>query len=337
MTNFNNNSTPTSATTRFRSDSAFSGGMSAHSRVDANDVYLFQNELTMYDPKAYDVIKNELSWSTLFHTRTDINPGMEVYTYNMYDAFGESKFSANKAKDIPLVGSTGQQFNSPFGNIDVAMEFTAQDLKASAAARKDIISRLRGQAMRSNFEAINKACFEGYAPLKIQGLIGNSAFTGVTSAASAVVATRDTKILWANKTSENIFLDLMEGYNAALAATSNNIRPDTLIMSLTAYNDIATRIFNTFNGQTILQQIINMTNVKVRGLPELNGVFGTNKDKNGFIFFKNDPEYVEQLVPTLFDSTPPQQEGWTYTVYCRSRYGGIVIRQPRMFITRHGI
>jgi len=333
MTGFNNNNSPVGADTVFRSDSALIGGSSSrHGRVDANDVLFFANELNFYDPTEYDVIKNELSWQELFFTRTDVDPGMNVYTYNMYEAFGESKFSAKGAKDVQIVGSTGKQFTSPFGNIDVAMQFTAQDLKASTVVRKDIISRLRTQAMRSNFEAMNKCCFKGYAPLKIPGLLSNEHITNIKA-----VKTVSTKTKWADKTSQQIFDDIMEGYNSALAATGNNIRPNTLIMSLTSYNEIATRIFNTFNGQTILQQVVNMTNVRVKGLPELNKVFGSSKDKNGFIFFKNEPNFVEQLVPTFFETTNPQQEGWTFTVYCRSRYGGVIIRQPKMFVIRHSI
>jgi hypothetical protein len=78
-----------------------------------------------------------------------------------------------------------------------------------------------------------------------------------------------------------------------------------------------------------------MINVRVKGLPELNKKFTGNTD--GFVFFKNDPDFVEQLVPTFFDTTDPQQEGWTFTVYCRSRYGGVIIRQPKMFVIRYDI
>lgn len=332
MSSFNTNSSPSGASKMFRSDSAMSGNSSSRgSRVDANEVLFFTNELNFYDQKEYDVIKNELSWQDLFFTRTDIDAGANNYNYSMYDAFGESKYSANGAKDIQIVGATGKQFTSPFGNIDVAMQFTAQDLKASNMVRKNIITRLRTQAMRSNFEMMNKTCFEGYAPLGIPGLLSNEHITNKQSVAGA---NADAKA-WGNKTADEIFKDIMDAYNDALAATGNNIRPNTLIMSMTSYNDIATRIFNTFNGQTVLQQVINMTGVRVKGLPELNKKFQGGTD--GFIFFKNDPDFVEQLVPTYFETTDPQQEGWTFTVYCRSRYGGVIIRQPKMFVVRYDI
>lgn len=337
MSIFNTNSSPNAASRFFRSDSAMSGNSSSRgSRVDANDVLFFTNELNFYDQKEYDVIKNELSWQDLFFTRSDVDAGANNYVYNMYDAFGESKYTANGAKDIQIVGATGKQFTSPFGNIDVAMQFTAQDLKASGMVRKNIINRLRTQAMRSNFELMNKTCFEGYEPLKIPGLLSNEYITNKASVAqgSTGSSAADRKD-WSNKTAEEIFKDLIDGYNDALAATGNNIRPNMLIMSLTSYNDISTRIFNNFNGQTVLQQLINMTGVRVKGYPELNKKFQGGTD--GFIFFKNDPEFVEQIVPTYFETTDPQQEGWTFTVYCRSRYGGVIIRQPKMFVVRYDI
>ena len=336
MSGFNTNSSPVGTKTFFRSDSAMGGGSLSSSRVDANDVLFFTEDLRYLDPKEYDVIKNELSWQDLFFTRTDIDAGANNYTWSLYDSFGESKFTANNTNDVQIVGATGKQYTSPFGNIDVAMQFTAQDLKASGMARKNIITRLRTQAMRSNFEMMNKTCFEGYAPLKIPGLLSNEHITNKASVAEGVKGTTPAeKKDWANKTADEIFKDLMDAYNAALAATGNNIRPNTLIMSMTSYNDIATRIFNNFNGQTILQQVVNMTGVRVKGLPELNKKFEGGTD--GFIYFKNDPDYVEQIVPTYFETTDPQQEGWTFTVYCRSRYGGVIIRQPKMFVIRYDI
>ena len=106
-------------------------------------------------------------------------------------------------------------------------------------------------------------------------------------------------------------------------------------MSLKSLNLIKSKIFNSFDSCTVFKQLENTLNCTIKGLHELNGTF--QGDSNGFVFFRNDREYVEQLMPVPFVVTEPQQSGWTHTVFCRSRYGGLVIRQPKMFAIRYGI
>jgi hypothetical protein len=313
-----------------RTDSARNGGLSGNYRVDNNDILFFANELTHYDPREFEVIKNGLSFLDIFQCNSSIDPGQESYSWEIYDAYGQSKAITKNAKDIPFVGATGKQFTSKFINIGIAIEYTAQDLLASAVAKKEITARLRKQAMRSNFELMNKICFYGHADLDINGLFSDKNLTNK----KAVVAVKG-KTAWKEKTNEEVFKDLIDSYNDCMEATNNNIPPNTLLISSPAYNEIATRIFNSFNGTTILRQIESMTNVKVIRTPELNKAF--SGDTDGFIYFQNNDSYVEQLIPTFFETTEPHRHYNTYNIGCFSRYGGLVIRQPKMFAIRYGI
>lgn len=316
--------------TVIRTDSAQSGGAIGNYRIDSNDVLFFANELTHYDPREFDIIKDGLSFLDVFYCNTSIDPGQEVYSWEIYDGTGRSKPIAKNAKDIPFVEATGKQFYSKFINIGIAVEYTAQDLLASAIAKKEIVTRLRKQAMRSNLELMNKICFNGDAELDINGLLSDKNLTNKKS-----VVQVKTKTAWKDKTNEEVFKDLIDGYNDCLDATNNNIPPNTLLVSSSAYNEMATRIFNSFNGTTVLKQIETMTGVKVKRIPELNKAF--TGDTDGFIYFQNNDSYVEQLVPTFFETTEPHRHYNTYNVGCFSRYGGLVIRQPKMFAIRYGI
>ena len=184
--------------------------------------------------------------------------------------------------------------------------------------------------MRSNFELMNKMCFNGDAELDINGLFSDKNLTNKKAVEKA-----KGKSAWKDKTNDEVFKDLIDAFNDCLDSTNSNIPPDTLLISSPAYNEIATRIFNNFNGTTILKQIESMTNVKVRRTPELNKAFEGQAD--GFIYFQNNDSYIEQLVPTFFETTEPHRHYNTYNIGCFSRYGGLVIRQPRMFVMRYGI
>ena len=323
MTNLNTGTT-------FRTDSAISGGGNQNIRIDDNDILYFANELVHYDPTEYEAIKNGLSFLDIFQVNTSIHPGQEVYSYEVYESYGNSIAIAKNAKDLPLVNATGKQFDSKFANIGVAIEYTAQDLLASEVAKKNTTSRLRKQAMRSNFECMNKICFEGNSELHINGLLSDK---NITDKKSVIAVKGKTK--WKDKENEEVFKDLINAYNDCLNATNSNIPPDTLLISAPAYNDINSRVYNNFSGVTILQQIQNMANVKIIRTPELNTAF--EGDSEGFVFFQNNNDFVEQLIPSFFEVTEPHRHYNTFNVGCFSRYGGLIIRQPKMFVMRYGI
>jgi len=299
-------------------------------RIDDNDVLFFANELNHYDPKEYYAIKSGLSFVDTFHCNTSIDRGQETYSYNVYEGFGEAKEITKNSKDIPFVAANGKQFTTEFVNIGSAIEYTTQDLLASTVAKKDILSKLRSQAMRANFELMNKRCFFGNPQLGINGLFSDSNITNKKEVAKA-----KGKTAWDDKTNDEILKDIVDAYNDCMEATNNLIRPDTLLISSLAYNQMATKIFNSFHGTTILKQIETMLRVTVKCTPELNkavdGVTGC------FIFFKNNSHYVEQLIPSFFHTEAPIRHMNGFEVGCFSRYGGLVIRQPKMFAIRHGI
>lgn len=299
-------------------------------RIDDNDVLFFANELNHYDPREFETIKSGLSFLDTFHCNTSIDRGQETYSYNVYHGFGEAKEITKNSKDIPFVSANGKQFTTKFVNIGSAIEYTIQDLLASNVAKKDILSKLRSQAMRANFELMNKRCFFGNPQLGINGLFSDENITNKKEVAKA-----KGKTAWDEKTAEEILKDIIDTYNNCMEATNNLIRPDTLLISSLAYNQIATKIFNSFHGTTILKQIETMLRVTVKSTAELNKAI--DGETGCFIFFKNNSHYVEQLIPSFFHTEEPIRHMNGFEVGCFSRYGGLVIRQPKMFAIRYGI
>lgn len=299
-------------------------------RVDDNDVLFFAEELTHYDPKEFETIKSGLSFLDIFHCNTSIDRGQETYSYNVYAGYGEAKEITKNSKDIPFVGANGKQFTTKFVNIGSAIEYTIQDLLASNVAKKDILSKLRSQAMRANFELMNKRCFFGNPTLGINGLFSDANITNKKE-----VAKVKGKTIWDEKTNEEILKDIVDAHSDCMEATNDLITPDTLLVSSLAYKQMATRIFNSFHGTTILKQVETMLRVTVKCTPELNKA--VDEQTGCFVFFKNNSNYVEQLIPSFFHTEEPIRRMNGFEVGCFSRYGGLVIRQPRMFAIRYGI
>lgn len=299
--------------------------------VDPNNFLPLPVDSTHYNSKEFEEAKHGLSFLDVFHCNTMIDPCLNSFTYTQQSIFDKSRISSRGSSNVPFIGATGKQCSSSFCDIEVAIEYKEQDLLASQYVKKDMISRRFWQAMRSNFKLMNDLCFNGNEEHKINGLLTHKDLDNK----KAVSTVRANKVKWADKSAQEIFKDIMDAYNDVAKATKNNIVPNTLLLSLNPFNEICSRVFNTFSGATILQEIEKRKNVKVKGLPELNDAFEGESD--GFIFFNNDSRYVEQLIPNFFETTDPQQNLWTYTVFCHSRYGGLIIRQPKSFVLRYGV
>lgn len=308
----------------FRSASSSAGG---RTRMDSNDLFFFTNELIHYDPKEFPNLKSDLTAFEVFNIK-QVDPAMNVYTYSMNEGTGAARYAAakqGKNNDFPYVGAKANQFSTPMFEVISALAFSQADLLASQATRRDIVATLKRQAMRSNFELMNKTCFEGNASPDIPGLLNNPHVDKNT--------VKSGNAPWSGKKAEDILKDLNEAHNAVLKATANLIRPSTMLIASSPFNEIDSRIFNSFNGTTISKQFTTQTGVKIIHAPELNEAFGS---KDGFILFKNDPDIIQHLVATLFETTPPQAHELEHRVFCHSKHGGIIIRQPKSLVIRHG-
>ena len=295
-------------------------------RIDANELMFFANELTQYDPIPYETLKSKLTAFEVFYEKK-VPEYSSVYTYQMFDGFGKSKYAAKqngKTKDTPFVGAGGKQYSLTLQDAICALAFSDADLLASTAIRRDVVFSLRRQAMRSNYELMNNTCFYGDKELGLGGLLNNKFVANPVAVASG----KDwTKTANNTATAEIMYSDLLAGYNKILTDTKNLITPNILLIAPALYNAINSKIFNTYNGVTVRQQIETAQTVKVVVTPELSGAFTGGKD--GFVFMNNDPDFIEHVVAVLFNTKAPQAQGLEYISYCYSRHGGLVIRQPK--------
>ncbi len=320
----------------FRTDSVLSGGggRSSNIRQDSSvDVAFFAEQLKSYDERAFKIIKGDLVAMGLFPVRM-IDAGALSYNYSMYNSTGMAEYNTARAKNAPIVNTSAKQYTTPIASMNVAYEFTAEDVEASRFARSrphlpnyDPIQVTQEQCLRACMERMDKTCFQGYPDLGLKGIIGNPAVTNY----------KGVPVLWNTATPQQILADLLDAFQSTYVSTLNTLKPDTCVMSLALFNQIQMTIFNTFNGTTILQIFESQTNVKVIPAAELNkafyagnasGIWGGGVD--GFFMFKNDPLCIEHVVAIMFEADMPikKESGFAYTVPCRARHAGLVIRQP---------
>lgn len=306
-----------------------STGNGSNVRLDAVDVAYFNEQLQAFDPVVYENIKGDLLALQLFPIKY-VDPGAESYTYVMTDSTGKANYKTSKSNNTPIVNVTQKKYTSYLSSLDVAYEFTNQDLRAARMASSQShlpnynpLVGLRNQCLRACMETMDNSCFLGDSTVNLQGIVNTA---NVASSAAVAVA-------WTTATADQIYADLLNSYISILNTSLNKLKADTCIMSLALYNQIQDQRYNTYTGQSIMQVFEARNNVKFIAVPELNSAFN-NGTKDGFIFFRKDPMCIEHIISIMFETTTPQEQGFTQKVFCQSRHAGLVIRQPKTIVRR---
>lgn len=309
----------------FQTDS-FRAGEGASLRVDADSVVFFENELTTYDAKDFEVVKAGLSSFSLFNQKDVGDKVATVYKYNMIEGTGKSKYAAVKGglvKDAPIMSVAGNQYSMDFADIYCGIQFSKADILAGAKVGRDVISFQRRQALRSNMELMNAACFSGEKTIGIPGVFSN---TKINPASPPLFN------LATETSGENLLKALKAIVVEALNATKGLISPNTLAVSPTIYANLVYSPWAAANGTGSVAQVFSqMMGVKVVSVPELAVGAGISDftSKEGALLFNDNPDYIEHIVSNMFEVDELQRSGIGYMSYCVSRHAGICIRQPK--------
>ena len=269
-----------------------------------------------------------LSSFSLFNQKDVGDKVATVYKYNMIEGTGKSKYAAVKGglvKDAPIMSVAGNQYSMDFADIYCGIQFSKADILAGTKVGRDVISFQRRQALRSNMELMNAACFAGEKTIGIPGVFSNSKINSKTLVASATVADLATET-----DGQKLLSTLKSLVTDALKITSGLIAPNTFAVSPVIYANLVYSPWAAANGTGSVAQVFSqMMGVKVVSVSEFaaGGVAGFIKE--GALLFNDNPDYIEHIVSNMFEVDELQRSGIGYMSYCMSRHAGICIRQPK--------
>ena len=292
-------------------------------RVDDAAMSFFANEFVSYAPKTYDKLVHNLNAYLLFNEVEIPDDGTSIYEYKMFEGYGESTHLAEKsgkAKDAKQVGIAGQKYFSSLADVGCVVAYCNADLAMSQKSQFNLVDKLMQRATRSNMELMNKICFTGHAGLGLPGLLKNNG-ADVNTLTSTVNLTSTT-------TAEVLLAKLTEYFTAAENATDGLITPTHLLVAPKIWNYLNLTISNAFSNASVKTIFESLTGVAVKKVTELGaGKYGNAKDLA--IFYNDNEDYIQRIVCQRMQALEPEKRGYEYLVYCRSRYGGLVILHPK--------
>lgn len=302
-------------------------------RLDSNESVFFNRELAYVKAKSYDAKYAELKGLSLIPISTEAGAGVNEIVFHQYRGVGFAKVIADYAKDFPRVDIYGEEKAVKVKGIGDSYGYSIKEIRASQRTGKNLDQRRAITARRAHDEMMNRMALKSNAS---DGTFGLLDFPGITEVTLQADGTGSSKT-WASKTPDQIVRDINDLVNAVMEPTSAREVPDTLLLPIAQYNDIASRRIGESGEKTLMKYILdNSPYIKrIDWLSELKnfGAGGTNRALVG----RFDEEHLTLEIPQPFEQFEAQQEGMEFTIPCHSECAGTIIYYPLAFAYADGI
>ena len=302
-------------------------------RLDSNESAFFNRELAYVKSKSYDAKYAELKGLILIPISTEAGAGINEIVYHQYRGVGFAKVIADYAKDFPRVDIYGEEKSVKVKGIGDSYGYSIKEIRTSNRTGKGLDQRRAITARRAHDEQMNKMALKSD---KVNGTFGLLDFPGITEVTLQNDGTGSSKT-WASKTPDQIVRDINDMVNAVMEPTSAREVPDTLLLPIAQYNDIASRRIGEDGTKTLMKYILENSPYikKIDWLSELKnfGAGSTNRAMVG----RFDEEHITLEIPQPFEQFEAQQEGMEFTIPCHSECAGVIIYYPLAFAYADGI
>lgn len=289
-------------------------------RLDANETAIFSRQLEHVEERLFEVKYPTGHGIEMVPLLTKIDPGAAEYTYRAFDHAGRAERVANYAGNPPRVDIQGLEVTNRLHSYWTSYGYSVQDLRAAAMAHLPIEERRATAARNVLMRKLDENIWVGDTTVAVYGL-ANSTLVDVVSVVTGT---------WSSAQPSQILADLQKLVNASSLASNGEEEPDTVAMSITAYQILTTRYIDTTNYNKTILAAFKEANPNIKKVApsfrlELANAGGTG---GRLVAYKNDPEKLEALVPVEFETFPVQAKSMSFDVTCHMRCGGVVIRYP---------
>ena len=301
--------------------------------LDADETAIFSQQLKHVKAQAYDVIRKELKALSLIPVSTEGDPGADQIAYRSFDQVGIAKIVSDYAKDFPRVDIYGVEKFVPVKSLGDSYGYSIQEIRRAQLAGLKLDTRRALAARRAMDEKQDSIGWFGDADAGLKGLLTSEGTTEYIAANNAA----GTSKTWANKTADEKLNDIIGIITAAPNSTNGKEIPDTLILPLPLYNDLAYTPYGDNRDKTLMRFILDNypTITRIDWVSDLAaaGAGGTGR----VLAYARDPMKLTLEIPVRFEQFPPQQSGLEYTIFCHQRTGGVILYYPMSVVFCDGL
>lgn len=300
--------------------------------MDAAESIHFSRELEALRSQSYDVQFPEFKGRQFVPVDNSVNEGAEVVTYRTFEEVGYAEWARDYTKG-PRVDLFGTETTTKIRTLKAAYGYAMQEARAARMSGRPLDARKAMAARRAIEQLIDQAAFVGDKVTGgLLGLLNQSSTTTYTVPNGAAASP-----LWANKTPDEILTDLFGMESAIITGTLDIEKPDTLVLPLSSYQQVATRRLGDGSDTTILKHFLaNAVSVNTvlrsHKLESDDAAYGETVSVwtgKRAVMYTRSPEKLQLVIPMEYNQLPPQFDGYEVVTHCEARTGGVVVYYPK--------
>lgn len=253
---------------------------------------------------------------------------IKTVTYYSMDIAGTAEWIADRASDIPVVGTQLEQHNTGVYMAGIGYDYGLEEVNQALMLGMNLPGEKAAAARLIYERTVDNIAFGGDTEKGFEGLFNNSSVTAISAATGA----------WEGgvTTEDQILADVNELLSGVFTATNEVAMADTLILPSTALQFIASKRLGDGNGTLTILEFLQRANVytaetgnqlTIRGMRGLEtaGAGATRR----MVAYRRSPEVLKMHIPMRHRFLPVQIVGLTFKVPGIFRLGGLDIRLPK--------
>lgn len=293
-----------------------------HPRCDASENAFLRRELEHVRAGLYEVLFPNLKGRQLVPVDHNVHTGAEVTTYNIMEVYGKARVGGGYSSTPPRVDVALRDASQPIKPIFEAYGYSLQEVRNAMMTGRGL-SQMKAKAAREVMEQeVDEVLLEGNSANSLAGLFSLSG-TNTETVTSGAVGT-----LWADKTSDEKIADLNAAVNKIVTSTKDRIHPDTLVIPLTAFNDLNDNRMRDSSDTSILDHFLGKTQYIKNVVSSIKLETAGAASSRRLVAYKRSADMLQGIIPQEFEQLPPEAVGYETIINCHMRIGGIELYQP---------
>lgn len=261
-----------------------------------------------------------LSGLEMFPVDSRVPEGANSYKIERISHTGDARWHRGNNYDTPNSGASKEEEIRPVRHIISSISLDVFEDAASRYAGSNLRGELREGAMRAIDEFLNEKIWSGDEDVDVYGILNYPYVPKTASTVSLSSATTDPN---------DILAELHRLSNLNNELTSTTFMPNTLAMSIRAYNYLKTTKRSATTDQTILEAFLqdSVSIDEVKPVRELQAAGPGGEDV--LLFFRRQDQRAASLViPTRTKMLPIQEIDFELRIPLYMSYGGVMMRDP---------
>lgn len=294
----------------------------------------FARELDHILARTWEVKYADLIYRDLFPVSFEANPGAKTITYQVFDQVGKAAIIADYAQDLPRCDVSGKEVTKKIQTLGTSFAYYYKEMLSARMAGLPLEQRRANAARRAIEECMNHIVWFGDADAELPGLLDN------TDIPSDTVATGVGGFTWAEKTPDEILLDLNTAFGTMFNDTLKVHRATKVLVPVLQWNYLFSTPRAAGSDMTIGSWIVAnspflSSPADIIPVNELDGA--GEDDADLFVIYNPSPENLQIHIPQDITFHDPQDNVLAKVINVTAEFGGLHIYHPTSIAFWDGI